>query len=39
MAGAAPHLFIGAGEAPGRGGRELIAGANGFNTIEGVKAR
>jgi hypothetical protein len=39
MAEAAPRPFIGAGEAPGRGGRELIAGVNGFNAIEGVKAR
>jgi hypothetical protein len=39
MAGGAPHSFIGAGRAPGRGGRELIAGINGFNAIEGVKAR
>jgi hypothetical protein len=39
MAGATPHPFIGAGEAPERGGRELIAGINGFNAIEGVKAR
>jgi hypothetical protein len=31
--------FIGVGGAPGRGGRELIAGVNGFNAIEGVKAR
>jgi hypothetical protein len=31
--------FIGAGGAPGRGGRELIVGINGFNAIEGVKAR
>jgi hypothetical protein len=30
--------FIGAKGAPGRGGRELITGINGFNTIEGVKA-
>jgi hypothetical protein len=39
MAEDAPHPFIGAGEASGRGGRELIAGVNGFNAIEGVKAR
>jgi hypothetical protein len=39
MAGAAPRPFIGAGEAPGMGRRELIAGVNGFNAIEGVKAR
>jgi hypothetical protein len=38
MAGGAPRPFIGAGGAPGRGGRELIAGVNGFNAIEGVKA-
>jgi hypothetical protein len=31
--------FIGVGGAPGRGGRELIVGINGFNAIEGVKAR
>jgi hypothetical protein len=31
--------FIGAGVAPGRGGQELITGINGFNAIEGVKAR
>jgi len=31
--------FIGAGGAAGRGGRELIAGVNGFNAIEGVKGR
>jgi hypothetical protein len=31
--------FIGAGGAPGRGGPELIVGVNGFNAIEGVKAR
>jgi hypothetical protein len=29
MAGGAPRSFIGAGAAPGRGGRELIAGVNG----------
>ena len=28
-----------AGGAPGRGGRELITGVNGFNAFEGVKAR
>jgi hypothetical protein len=39
MAGGAPCPFIGAGVAPGRGGRELIAVVNGFNAIEGVKAR
>jgi hypothetical protein len=39
MAGATPHPFIGVGEAPGRGGRELITGVNAFNAIEGVKAR
>jgi hypothetical protein len=39
MAGGAPHPFVGAGGAPGRGGRELITGVNGFNVIEGVKAR
>jgi hypothetical protein len=39
MAEGAPRPFIGAGGAPGRGGRELIAGGNGFNAIEGVKAR
>jgi hypothetical protein len=38
-AGGGPRLFIGAERAPGRGGRELIAGVNGFNAIEGVKAR
>jgi hypothetical protein len=38
MAGGAPRPFIGAGGAPGRDGRELIADVNGFNTIEGVKA-
>jgi hypothetical protein len=31
--------FIGAGGAPGRGGREVNAGVNGFNAIEGVKGR
>ena len=31
--------FIGAEGAAGRGGRELIAGVNGFNAIEGVKGR
>jgi hypothetical protein len=30
-------LFIGAGGAPGRGGRAVNAGVNGFNAIEGVK--
>jgi hypothetical protein len=30
--------FVGAGGAPGRGGRELIIDVNGFNAIEGVKA-
>jgi hypothetical protein len=39
MVGGAPHPFIGAGGASGRGGQELIAGVNGFNAIEGVKAR
>jgi hypothetical protein len=39
MAEGAPRPFIGVGGAPGRGGRELIAGVNGFNTIKGVKAR
>jgi hypothetical protein len=39
MAGDAPHPFIGVGGASGRGGRELIAEVNGFNAIEGVKAR
>jgi hypothetical protein len=39
MVGGAPRPFIGAGGEPGRGCRELIAGVNGFNTIEGVKAR
>jgi hypothetical protein len=31
--------FIGAGGAPGRGGRAVNAGVNGFNAIEGVKGR
>jgi hypothetical protein len=39
MAGGAPRPFIGARGAPGRGDRELIAGVNGFNAIESVKAR
>jgi hypothetical protein len=39
MAGGAPRPFIGARGVPGRGGRELIADVNGFNAIEGVKAR
>jgi hypothetical protein len=39
MVGGAPHPFIGVRGAPGRGGRELITGVNGFNAIEGVKAR
>jgi hypothetical protein len=39
MAGSAPRPFIGAGGTPGRGGRELIPGVNGFKAIEGVKAR
>jgi hypothetical protein len=39
MAEGAPHHFIGAEGAPGRGGRELITDVNGFNTIEGVMAR
>jgi hypothetical protein len=38
MARGAPHPFIGARGAPGRGGRELITGVNGFNAIDGVKA-
>jgi hypothetical protein len=39
MAGSAPRPFIGAEGTLGRGGRELITGGNGFNAIEGVKAR
>jgi hypothetical protein len=39
MAEGAPRPFIGVGGAPGRSGRELIADVNGFNAIEGVKAR
>jgi hypothetical protein len=39
MVGGAPRPFIEAGGAPGRGGREFIASVNGFNAIEGVKAR
>jgi hypothetical protein len=39
MARGAPRPFIGAGGAPGRGDRELLASVNGFNAIEGVKAR
>jgi hypothetical protein len=39
MVGASPRPFIGVEEAPGRGGRELIAGVNDLNAIEGVKAR
>jgi hypothetical protein len=39
MAGGAPRPFIGAEGVPGMGGRELIAGVNGFNAIEGIKAR
>jgi hypothetical protein len=39
MARGAPRPFIGAGGAPGRGGRELIAGVIGLNAIEGVEAR
>jgi hypothetical protein len=39
MAGGGPRPFIGVGVAPGRGGRELIVGVNGFNAIKGVKAR
>jgi hypothetical protein len=39
MAGVAPRPFIGVRGVPGRGGRELIAGVNGFSAIEGVKAR
>jgi hypothetical protein len=35
----APRPFIGAGGAPGRGGRELIVDVNGFNAIDGIKAR
>jgi hypothetical protein len=31
--------FIGAGGAPGGGGRAVNAGVNGFNAIEGVKCR
>jgi hypothetical protein len=31
--------FIGAGGVPGRGGRAINAGVNGFNAIEGVKCR
>jgi hypothetical protein len=31
--------FIGAGGAPGRGGRAVNAGINGFNATEGVKGR
>jgi hypothetical protein len=38
MARVAPRPFIGVGGAPGRGGRELITGVNGFSAIEGVKA-
>jgi hypothetical protein len=39
MAGGAPRPFIGAGGAPGTGGQELVTDVNGFNAIEGVKAR
>jgi hypothetical protein len=39
MAGGAPHPFVWVGGAPGRGGRESIAGVNGFNAIKGVNAR
>jgi hypothetical protein len=39
MATGAPRPFLGDGGAPGRGGRELIAGVIGFNAIEGIKAR
>jgi hypothetical protein len=39
MAGGGPRPFIGAGGGSGRGDREVIAGVNGFNAIEGVKAR
>jgi hypothetical protein len=39
MARGATRPFIGVGEAPGRRGRELIAGVNGFNAIESIKAR
>jgi hypothetical protein len=38
MAAGAPRPFIGVGGAPRRGGRELIAGVNGFNAVEGIKA-
>jgi hypothetical protein len=31
--------FIGVGGAPGRGGRAVNAGVNGFNAIECVKGR
>jgi hypothetical protein len=31
--------FIGAEGAPGRGGRAVNAGVNGFNAIEGIKGR
>jgi hypothetical protein len=31
--------FIGAGGAPGSGGRAINAGVNGFNAIEDVKGR
>jgi hypothetical protein len=39
MADGAPCPFIGARGALGRGSQELITGVNGFNAIEGVKAR
>jgi hypothetical protein len=39
MVEGAPRPFIGAGGAPGRGGLELVTDVNGFNAIEGVKAR
>jgi hypothetical protein len=39
MAGGALRPFIGAEGAPGRGDQELISSVNGFNAIEGVKAR
>jgi hypothetical protein len=39
MARGAPRPFIWAGGASGKGDRELIAGVNVFNAIEGVKAR
>jgi hypothetical protein len=36
MAGGAPRPFIGAWGAPGRGGRELIVGVNGFNALKAL---